>query len=550
LTAFLLRRVLSGLLLVALLTFLTFVVFNEIPTNPACLVVAGGPHTTTTDAEIRAADHRLGIDRSVFVQYGDFAWKLVRHGDFGTAWTEQTKVGTEIGHALPVTASLVGGGMLLMMLLALPLGCIAALRPRSPADRGLLTASVIGLAIHPFVLGLTIRDFFITHLHVYDFSYCPLTGSPRPSLSPFGTVAPACSGPIDWASHLAVPWLVFALFFLPIYMRMIRVRLLETLSEPWITTARAKGASEARVVAGHALRNAIGPVLPMLAIDAGTAITAAIYVETVFGLPGIGSLAVRALSGQTGGYDLPLTVGIVTVVGAFVVLLNMGADVAGAWLDPRVRATAASGLIPLPRAVASQPRVRLGLNLAVGVVLVALVAVAAMHKDTGSGGITLGAPIKTLRVSWDDITRLQAQVQGGNKHGYLETHVTAIEFGPDGWRVHASLANKSPLRLRVTNLSAASEASLRYPHQPLSLLVETDSGSGSKELVPVPAREFAPALPAVLRPNSTWRGTFTGSDPVPAGSLFFVGFGEFAYYDDPFGTVPFSTSTAKSATTP
>ena len=105
--AFFVRRLLSGLLLIGLLTFLTFVVFNEIPTNPACLVVACGPHTTTTDAQIRAADHRLGIDRSVFVQYGDFAWRLVRHGDFGTAWTSQSSVGTLIGQALPVTASLV-----------------------------------------------------------------------------------------------------------------------------------------------------------------------------------------------------------------------------------------------------------------------------------------------------------------------------------------------------------------------------------------------------------------------------------------------------------
>jgi len=345
--AFFLRRVLSGLLLVALLTFLTFFAFNEIPTNPACLVVACGPHTTTTDAQIRDADHRLGIDRSVFVQYGHFAWKLVRHGDLGTAWTDQAKVGTLIGRSLPVTASLVAGGMVLMMLLALPLGCIAALRPRSPVDRGLLAVSVIGLAIHPFVLGITIRDFFAQQLHVYDFSYCPLTGHSGPTLAFTGVVAPTCGGPLDWARHMAVPWAVFALLFLPFYMRMIRVRLLETFGEPWISTARAKGASETRVVLRHALRNAIGPVLPMLAIDAGTAITAAIYVETVFGLPGLGSLAVSAFSGQAGGYDLPLTAGIVTVVGAFVVLLNVGADVAGAWIDPRIRAHHCGWLDPV-----------------------------------------------------------------------------------------------------------------------------------------------------------------------------------------------------------
>jgi len=167
---------------------------------------------------------------------------------------------------------------------------------------------VIGLAIHPFVLGLTVRDFYANHFQIYS-GYCPLTGTGPPTLSATGQSGGGCGGLADWAGHLLVPWTVFALFFLPLYMRMLRVRLLETFSEPWISTARAKGASETRVVLGHALRNAIGPVLPMLAVDAGTAITAAIYVELVFAMPGLGSLAVGALSGRAGGYDLPLVAG-------------------------------------------------------------------------------------------------------------------------------------------------------------------------------------------------------------------------------------------------
>jgi peptide/nickel transport system permease protein len=540
--AFLLRRALSGLLLVGLLTFLTFVVFNEIPTNPACLVVACGPHTTTSDAQIRDADHALGIDRSVFAQYGDFAWRLVRHGDFGMSWTQQSKVGALITASLPITASLVAGGMLLMMLLALPLGCIAALRPRSPADRGLLAVSVVGLAIHPFVLGLMIRDFFAHQLHVFDFRYCPLTGAS----------ATGCGGPVDWAAHMAVPWTVFALFFLPLYLRMVRVRLLETFSEPWISTARAKGASETRVVLGHALRNAIGPVLPMLAIDAGTAITAAIYVETVFGLQGLGSLAVRAFSGQAGGYDLPLTAGIVTTIGAFVVFLNIAADVGGAWLDPRIRDRTTRGLIPLPQAVASRPRARLALNVAVAGTVVALLALTVTHKEKSGGRLDLGTPLRALRVNWDDVNRVEAQVAGPRgpvtKHGYIETHVTEIEFGRFGWRVHASIANKSPLTVRVNSLTPAA-TSVTYPNQPASLLIQTDDGSGTRSLRPLPAKEFTPALPQVLNANATWAGTFAGSDPVAHGVLFFVGFGQFSF-DSPFGQRFFSTSTAKSAQAP
>ena len=121
-------------------------------------------------------------------------------------------------------------------------------------------------------------------------------------------------------------------------MRMIRVRLLETLSEPYIGTARAKGATEARVLRHHAMRNALGPLLPMLAVDAGTAITAAIYVETVFGLHGLGALSVGALSGSAGGYDLPLIVAIVAVVGTFVVLLNVAGATSPAHGSTRVSA--------------------------------------------------------------------------------------------------------------------------------------------------------------------------------------------------------------------
>ena len=335
---------------------------------------------------------------------------------------------------------------------------------------------------------------------------------------------------------------------------MIRVRLLETFSEPWISTARAKGASESRIVVGHAMRNAIGPVLPMLAIDAGTAITAAIYVETVFGLQGLGSLAVRAFSGQAGGYDLPLTVGIVAVVGTFVVLLNVGADVAGAWLDPRIRSRSTSGLIPLPAAVASRPRVRLGLNVAVAAVLVVLLALAVTHKEKSVTAVTLGTPIRSVQADWDDVSRIEAQVPSPQgpvlAHGYLETRVSSIDFGPHGWRVHASIANKSGLRVQVVSLPDPSAAAASYPNQPMSLVVQTDSGGGTKYLAPHAAREFVPALPAELKPHATWTGTFAGSDPSPRGALFYVGFGQFQVpgaFGDPR---PFSMSSTKSAQAP
>jgi peptide/nickel transport system permease protein len=549
--AFVVRRLLSGLLLVALLSFVTFFVFNEIPTNPACLVVACGPHTTTTDAQIREADHELGIDRSVFVQWGDFAWHLVRDGDFGSSWTTKDHVGSMMADALPVTASLVGGGMVLMLLLALPLGSLAATRPRTPLDRGLLAVTIVGLAIHPFVLGITLRDFFATHLHVFSM-YCPLTGGQPPSPSAFAFAPPQCGGVLDWAGHLAVPWLVFALLFLPLYMRMIRVRLLETFSEPFIGTARAKGAGEARVLARHALRPACGPLLPMLAIDAGTAVTAAIYVETVFGLQGFGSLAVRALSGSAGGYDLPLIAGIVTVVGAFVVVLNLAADVAGAWLDPRTRGRSVAGLVPLPKAVASRPRARLALNVAAAAIIAALLALAVLHPASSkTGRVVLGSPIRVLDTGWEDYSQLYAQVNDPRtrtlvtEHGYLELKATSIEIGPKGWRVHATVANQSPLDLRVLAIFPPGTPAT-YPQVPFSLVVQTDNGSGTRYLQPLPAREFEPAFPQILKAHTSWRGTFAGNGPIKKGALFYVGYGQFNYLS-PTTPLPISVTSKKSA---
>jgi peptide/nickel transport system permease protein len=546
--AFLVRRVLSGVLLVAALTFLTFFVFNEIPTNPACLVVACGPHTTTTDEQIREADHTLGIDRSVFVQYADFEWNVLRHGDFGTAWTQQAHVGSLIGAALPVTASLFAGGMILMLLLALPLGCVSALHPRSPVDRGLLTVTVVGLAVQPFVLGITIRDFFANQLGVFEPGYCPLTGtSAGTPLSQGGvlTAAPGCGGPVDWAKHLLVPWLVFALFFLPLYMRMLRVRLLETFNEPWIATARAKGASERRVVLGHALRNAIGPVLPMLAIDAGTAITAAIYVETVFGLSGLGTLAVGAFSGQAGGYDLPLTAAIVIVVGAFVVLLNIAADVAGAWVDPRTRERGTKGLIPLPAPVAARPNLRRGVTAALAVGLLALLALAVGYGGKARAGVELGAPVRTLHVDWTDVYHLPS---GG--HAAIVTHVDRIELGVYGWRVHGSIANRSGSALPIESIDkppfpGATAGPQAYPRQPTSLLVRGPDQFGGTILQVHAATEYVPQLPRVLRPHETWRGTFAGVGKIKSGSLFYAGFGQFEWNGQLI-----SISSAKSATAP
>jgi peptide/nickel transport system permease protein len=137
----------------------------------------------------------------------------------------------------------------------------------------------------------------------------------------------------EWAWHLLLPWITFALFFVALYMRVVRARMLEVLEEPFIRTARAKGASEFRVIRVHALRNAIAPIVTMTAMDAGMAIGIAMYIETVFGLPGLGRTMIRALAGIQ-GYDLPVVLAVTLVAAAAIIVLNLVADIMLLAVDP------------------------------------------------------------------------------------------------------------------------------------------------------------------------------------------------------------------------
>ncbi len=514
--AFVSRRVVSGLGLILLLTFLTYLVFEVIPVDPACLRVACGPNTHSTDADLRAADHALGVDRPIVYQYARFLWRFLRHGSLGTTWIGESSVNHTISAALPITASIVLGGVVILLLLAVPLGCIAALRPRSVADRGLLAFGVVGVAIHPFVLAYVLGRIFAPHIGLPTGGYCALTSA-----------ASGCGGPIDWADHLLLPWVCFALFFLPLYVRMIRVRLLETLAEPYVVTARAKGATEKRVVLGHVLRNAIGPVLPMAAADAGTALTAAIYLEVVFAMPGLGRLAVFALGGASGGYDRPLVVGIVCTVATFVVLLSVASDIGTAWLDPRVRQRSSAGLLRLPGFLARHEPSRRTKRVLAGAGAAVVIAGGVAIYTSGSAGkaATLVPPTRTVRLHWaEDHT-----IYSAGTSGTIVVRVRKVELGRQGWRVTGGITSRwtTPLQIYPGDNSTRQNG---------FALVYATRSQGYNTLVVANASDFRPPLPNILNPGASWNGTFAGVETIPADKQFYVGIGV-------FGPVGLSTQT-------
>jgi peptide/nickel transport system permease protein len=348
-TTYTVRRLGWGVLVVIALTFTTFAVFRLIPYNPGYIVA--GPRATPS--QLRAADHQLGVDQSLWRQYGNFLWRLV-HANLGTSFTGRRLNGV-MASAFPVTALLVVGGMLLMLAVAVPLALASARRAGTAIDHAILAVSVLGIALHPFVVGVLLKQIFGVGLGVLPLGgYCPMHHVGPPQLQPGSYLSPAdvaaashggatCAGapwPWLWFSHMVLPWLTFALFFLPFYVRMLRTRLVESYGEPWVTVARAKGASELRILARHLLRAVAGTTVAMLALDIGTAVTASIYVESIYSLPGLGHLALIALgaNGLTeAGYDLPTMAMIVLTVAVSIVVLNLLADLVAARLDPRIQ---------------------------------------------------------------------------------------------------------------------------------------------------------------------------------------------------------------------
>jgi peptide/nickel transport system permease protein len=344
-TGYVIRRISVAIVLLWLLSVITFAVYLKVPQDPAGFLV---DIQHASPQQIAHAHHVLGTDRPAVVQYGKYVWRLV-HGDFGLSWATirffggsptGAPVGALLWRASLVTASLVLGGFVLLLAIAVPLGAFLATRPRSLLDRLSLGLSVAAISTHPLVVGLVLQLFLGNRWKLLPASgYCSTNGASQ-GLS----TVPTCGGVGQWAWHLVLPWITFALFFVALYMRIVRTRMLEVLEEPWVRTARAKGASEFRIVRSHALRNALAPIVTMTAMDAGTAIGVAMYIETVFGLPGLGRTMISALAGFQ-GYDLPVILGVTLVAAAAIIVLNLIADLVLLAIDPTVTRRAGRGVL-------------------------------------------------------------------------------------------------------------------------------------------------------------------------------------------------------------
>ncbi len=313
------KRVLWGSVLFVVLTFVTYVIFFVVPHSQGA--VAG---RTAVAGDLRQA---VNVHGGVLQQYWEFLTGILRHGALGSSAVTGRSVDSIIRDAAPVTVGLVLGGAVFWILIALAVGLVSAIRPRSLLDRAGMVFVLFGLSVHPVWLGLMLSYWLGFRLGWFPPSgYCDV----------FFTVT-RCGGPGPWLSHMILPWFTFAMLFGAFYARIIRANVAEALNEDWIRTARAKGASEWKVIRSHVLRMALMPVVAALGMDIGGlalgTLGSSVFVETAFGLPGLGRTAATALQRN----DLPVILGIVVLVTATVVVANLLADLVCAVLDPRIK---------------------------------------------------------------------------------------------------------------------------------------------------------------------------------------------------------------------
>ena len=301
-------------------TIVSYVLFFIIPADPAKQFAGKG----ATPATVERARKYLGLDKPIYVQYYNFVKRLVVHQDLGHSWYNRESVNQIVADAAPVTASLVIGGAILWMLIAIPIGVLSALRPRSLLDRGAMTFVLIGISAHPIWIGL-----IFAWLFGYKWGLTPITGYADVFNPPPGQPG----GPVQWAYHLILPWMTFMILFAALYVRMIRANVIETLNEDYVRTARAKGAPESVVLRSHVLRNAMLPVVTMLGMDIGLALGGAIFTETVYSLPGLGRTSVQALN----NYDVPTVMGVIVFATIVIIVFNLIVDLLYAVIDPRIR---------------------------------------------------------------------------------------------------------------------------------------------------------------------------------------------------------------------
>jgi ABC-type dipeptide/oligopeptide/nickel transport system permease component len=303
---FIVRRVLISFVVLVGVSVCVFMMLHLIPGDPAEVMLS----QQGTSADVTALRHELGLDKPLYEQYGVYV-EHVLEGDLGRSIRLRLPVGSLIVERVPNTLKLAGVGLVLAIVGGITAGVLSAVFRGRPPDHIAMVGALVGVSLPSFWLGLMLILLFGVKLR-----WLPIAGADKPL-------------------SIVLPAITLATIPLAVIARLTRSSLLEVLGEDYIRTAKAKGVPYSKVIAKHALRNSVIPVITVVGIQFGTLLGGAIIVETVFAWPGIGRLLIDAVTAR----DFPLVQGIVLFVAAGVVAVNLLADMLYAYVDPRIEYT-------------------------------------------------------------------------------------------------------------------------------------------------------------------------------------------------------------------
>jgi len=310
--AYVVRRILATIPVMAVVALFVFSLLHLSPGDPA-VIIAGDTATLDDIARIR---EKLGLDQPLYIQFVNWVWHLM-HGDLGISIFTNLPVSKLITQRVEPTVTLTISTLIVSILVAIPMGVLAAWKAGSWIDRVVMVFAVIGFSVPVFVLA---------YLLIYVFAISA-------DLLPVQGFVSIRDGFLPFLSHIAMPSLALAMVYTALIARMTRASMLDVLAQDYIRTAQAKGLANEKVLIGHALKNAAVPIVTIIGIGVALLISGVVVTETVFAIPGLGRLTVDAILRR----DYPIIQGIILIFSAAYVLVNLLVDLSYTFLDPRIR---------------------------------------------------------------------------------------------------------------------------------------------------------------------------------------------------------------------
>lgn len=327
---YIIRRLIGVVVIMWLVSMITFFIFFMVPkalgSNPAVLFAGRSPDATT----LVAVTKKLGLDQPLLVQYGRYAKGILVGRDYnngpdinhcpapclGFSFKNNQPVWQQILSDLPVTISEAAGAAVIWLVVGVSIGILSALRKGSIFDRMAMGVALAGVSLPIYFTGLL------------ALTYVSYQWNILPNVHYVGIT----ENPLQWARNLLLIWIALAFLYAALYARLTRASMLETMTEDYVRTARAKGLPERTVIRRHALRSTLTPIVTIFGLDIGALLGGAVLTEQTFGFHGIGKLSLDAISNQ----DLPVVLGVTVFAAFFIVVANLIVDLVYAFIDPRV----------------------------------------------------------------------------------------------------------------------------------------------------------------------------------------------------------------------